>query len=352
MSNFYDWNQTLSYDADVTMVVGARDIGKTYGLRLQFIRDYLKDGSRFTELVRHKNELNDFTSTYFNRIIENEHFPEYDFKTDGRHAYIAAKPKPNCKPKWELLGYYGALTMAQQMKKWTFSRVKRIGLDEAIIDKRLDNYHRYLPNEFSVLANIVDSISREREDTDYKLRPRIYLLGNSVDLLNPYFAAYNIYEPKYGYSWHKNKTMLLHYVKSEGYAKAKTKNTVSGRMLEDTMDELISAGNEFLRRNNDFVFKKPARAKFYFGIVYQGMKFGIWVDNKEGYYYVNQSIPADAKHVFALTAEDNRVNYIAARKAETVLKGFTDLYYLGIIRYETEYIQSRFLEVLNLFGIR
>ena len=72
MSDYYDWNKTLSYDADVTMVVGARGIGKTYGLRLQFIRDWIKDGSRFVELTRHKNELSDFAATYFNRIIENE----------------------------------------------------------------------------------------------------------------------------------------------------------------------------------------------------------------------------------------------------------------------------------------
>ena len=36
---FYNWQKTLSYNADVTMVIGARGIGKTYGLRLQFIRD-------------------------------------------------------------------------------------------------------------------------------------------------------------------------------------------------------------------------------------------------------------------------------------------------------------------------
>ena len=83
MSDYYDWNKTLSYDADVTMVVGARGIGKTYGLRLQFIRDWIKDGSRFVELVRHKNELSDFSATYFNRIEENDEFPDYVFKTNS-----------------------------------------------------------------------------------------------------------------------------------------------------------------------------------------------------------------------------------------------------------------------------
>ena len=35
MTDYYDWHKTLSYNADVTMVIGARGIGKTYGLRKQ-----------------------------------------------------------------------------------------------------------------------------------------------------------------------------------------------------------------------------------------------------------------------------------------------------------------------------
>lgn len=354
MTDYYDWNKTLSFDADVTMVVGARGIGKTYGLRLQFIRDWIKDGSRFVELVRHKNELSDFSSTYFNRIEENDEFPDYIFKTTPRHAYIAEKPKDSeVKPKWCLIGYFGALTEAQAMKKRTYSKVKRLLLDEAVIDKRLDRYHNYLPNEFGILANIVDSVSRERAETEKRKRCRVYLLGNACDLLNVYFGAYGINaEPKVGYSWHKGKTMLLHYVKDSEYATAKTKDTVAGRMLADTADELVSSANEFLRASNDFVFKKPKWAKFHFGVVYKDLKFGIWADFREGYYYVTDKIPKNAKPIYALTASDNKVNYIMAKRAEGVLRGFTDLYYLGIIRYETPYIKERFIEVLNLFGVR
>ena len=348
---YYDWNQTLSYDADVTMVVGARGIGKTYGLRLQFIRDFLKDGSRFVELTRHQKQLSDFTASYFTRIIENDEFPNYIFKTTTKFAYIAENSD---KPDWKLCGYFGAMTAAQDMKKQTFSKVKRILLDEAIIDKRIDRYHRYLSNEFSVLANIVDSVSRERPDTEYSERPRIYLLGNACDLLNPYFSIYRIgEEPKVGYSWHAGKTMLLHYIKDVEYAEAKNADTVAGRMLNNTLDGLVASSNEFLRQSNDFVFEKPKHARFQMGIVYQEKKYGVWVDDIEGYYYINRKIPNNTNSpIFALTASDNRVNYIAARKAEVALRGFTELYYLGIIRYETASLKEEFTEVLNLFGVR
>lgn len=352
-SEYYDWNKTLSYDADVTMVVGARGIGKTYGLRLQFIRDYIKDGSRFVELTRYKNELSNFTSTYFNRINDNEEFPDYIFKTDNKHAYISKKVEEGEKPKWELIGYFGALTEAQAMKKRTYSKVKRLLLDEAVIDKRLDRFHNYLPNEFGILANILDSVSRERSETNRKDAVRVYLLGNACDLLNCYFAAYGVNKkPMYGYSWHKNKTMLLHYVKDDDYAERKSKDTVAGRMLAGTADELIASGNEFVFSNNEFVHKKPKHAKFYFGVVYNNMRFGIWADFKEGYYYVTDKIPNNAHPIYAITANDNRLNYIIAKRAEGALRNFVDMYYIGIIRYDSVYIKEKFLEVLSLFGVR
>lgn len=350
---YYDWNKTLSYDADVTMVVGARGIGKTYGLRLQFIRDYLNNGNRFVELTRHAKQLSGFTGSYFVRMIENNEFPNYVFRTDTKYAYIAQRPKGDEKPKWEICGYFGALTMAQEMKKWTFSRVKRILLDEAVIDKRIDRYHRYLSNEFSILANVVDSVSRERPDTDAGSRPHVYLLGNACDLLNPYFAVYDVGEPKEGFSWHANKTMILHYVKDAEYAEAKTADTVAGRMLNRTIDGLIASGNEFIKQSNDFVFKKPKHAKFQMGIVYQGNRYGIWLDELNGYYYISRKIPKNTeKPIFALTAEDNKINYIAAKKAESALQGFVELYYLGIVRYESAIIKTEFYDILALFGVR
>ena len=77
MAEYYDWPKTFSYDADVTMVVGARGVGKTYGLRTQFIRDFLKDGSRFVELTRYKNELFGVANGYFDRVGKQAEFKDY-----------------------------------------------------------------------------------------------------------------------------------------------------------------------------------------------------------------------------------------------------------------------------------
>lgn len=352
---YYDWNKTLSYDADVTMVIGARGIGKTYGIRLQGIRDYINNGYRFVEIVRYKTELQGVIDGYFNRIETNEEFSGYIFKTQGQRGYIAKKPEENgdekVKPKWEVLCYFIPMTQHQQIKKRTFDRVKRIIFDEAILDKK-DRFHNYLSKEYSILANIVDTVSRERPDVK-SVKPHIYLLGNALDILNPYFLAYKVGVPKPGFKWYKNKTFLLHYIKDEEYSEAKKKDTVAGRMLEGFEDSEINNNNMFVDANDDFIMEKTKVAKFSFGVMYNHYTFGVWVDWNNGYYFVNKKIPNNTTQpVYTITLDDNRMNYIAARRAEKILKDFAEMHYYGIIRYDSIETRELFKEVLVMFGVR
>lgn len=359
MPNYYDWHKTLSYDADVTMVIGPRGIGKTFGLRRQCIKDFLKGGSRFVEVARFKNELSGVADGYFNRLQDMPEFEKYIFKTDGRYGWIAEEPvqkesdetKP--KPDWKLLVYFVCLSNAQMLKKRTFDKVRRIIFDESILEST-DRYHRYLPNEFGVLANLVDTVSRERADND-SLRPRLYLLGNACDLSNPYFAAYGVgTDLNYGFRWYARKTFLLHYMQSGEYGREKLEGTVAGRMMQGTQAAKIAIDNEFVGMDSEFVAKKTSRAKFTFGIKCNGFIYGIWVDLQGGLYYVTNSVPNNTtKPIYALTVEDNRINYIAAKGANKALSYFAEMYYLNLIRYESVTLQRRFVDdVLVKFGIR
>lgn len=351
MADYYDWNKTLAYDADITMIVGPRGVGKTYGIRLQVIRDFIKKHYKFVEVVRFKAELTGVETGYFNRITSNEEFNGYYFKTDRHLAFIGTKDETDNKIHYEVAGYFIALSQAQQLKKRTFDSVKRIIFDEAVLDKN-DRYHRYLPREFATLANIVDTVSRERPNVEC-IKPRLYLLGNALDVMNPYFMAYDVGVPTYGYSWHKSKTMLLHYLKDSEYSKEKANNTVAGRMLTGTIDGAIANDNEFAKINDDFIMKKTSQAKFAFGIIYDNKQYAIWEDWTNGYYFVNRKIPKNTpKPIYSITLDDNRMNYIAARKAENALRGFVELHYMGIIRYDTIEVRESFKEILNMFGVR
>ena len=73
ISRYYDWGRTFAYDAPMTMVVGVRDVGKTYGLRKQLVNDFLKDGARFVQLVRYKTELPIMSGEYLAKVVSRAH---------------------------------------------------------------------------------------------------------------------------------------------------------------------------------------------------------------------------------------------------------------------------------------
>lgn len=170
ISRYYDWGRTFAYDALMTMVVGVRDVGKTYGLRKQLVNDFLKDGARFVQLVRYKTELPIMSGEYLAKV--GREFPGHMFKTDNRFAWCAERVPDGEKPDWRCMGYFCALTQMQQIKNTTFVDPYRIVLDEAIIDPALQRYTSYLPREYYVLTQAIDSITREQVDEDGNAVPR------------------------------------------------------------------------------------------------------------------------------------------------------------------------------------
>lgn len=353
-SKYYDWNKTISYDADVTVVISMRGFGKTYGLRKQCISDYINNGYRFVQIVRFKNSIPNIAADYFGKVSKEKKFKDYMFKTHGSFGYIAKRPKDkNDKPQWKLLCYFVALSQMQQTKEQTFTDVKRLIFDEAILDFR-DRFHNYLPNEYSLLANVVDSCTRENAEDETAIKPRLYCLANACDLINPIFMRYGVTrEPEYGYSWHDGKNMLLHYVAPEYHGELKLNETVAGRMTRGTSEADITVNNRFLNANTDFVEKKTANAKFQYAIKYDADIYAVWVDWNAGLYFISSKIPNNTnKPIISLTARDNRINYVLVKRSNKLMQNLLELYYLGLIRYESIAQREKFIKMLSLFGVR
>lgn len=349
---YYDWQKTLSYNAPITMVITSRGRGKTFGLRKQAVNDYLKDGSRFVEVVRHANELALVANDYLGKITASGFFEGYIFKYTKAHIYIAKEPKDKKeKPQWELMGYFVALTSFQKTKKVTFTNVYRIYMDEAIIDTN-DVYHRYLKNEWQVLSNIVDTCTRETPGEKRKHEPRLYLLGNACDLINPYFQMFDIFdEPKFGYTWYAGKLFLLHY-EEPIYAERKAKETLAGKMESLTEEGDVALENKFINSNKDFIRSKTPFATYEFAIKFENKKYAIWIDEAEGLYFINNKIPNNStKPVYALQSDDHTEHTAAIKRNSELLTFLKDLYYIDALRYDKISTREKFLTMLKKYGI-
>lgn len=347
-SQYYEWDRTLSYNADVTMVITARDRGKTFGIRMAAIDDGIRHGFRFVEVVRHKDELHGIIPGYFDKIAMLDKYAEVQFKTEGKFGYWRPVTD-NKKEPWRLLCYFVALTEAQKAKKRTYARVRKIIFDEALIEP--GTYSRYLAREWQTLANVVDTVTRETGEGG-GVRPHLYMIGNAVSLVNPYFAAWGIDEvPPYGKTWYAHKTVLLDYEAPQATSLRRAETTLAGRMVRDNDEGRTALANEFVTATDDDIGEKTSDARFWVGLVYRGVDFGVWVDWNEGYLFVNHKIPSDARTVYSLTRKDNTANRLIARRASPIMKKLATAHYERAIRFDTISTREGFLDALSAFGI-
>lgn len=353
-TEFYDWNATFSRQTgtqgEFCVVCGGKGIGKTFGIRKALIERYLKKGYRFAEIARSKDEAKSIQAGYFDKLQSAGFFSDYVFKAEAGAGYIAKKVDEGEKPEWEQICYFVPLTGFTREKKHTFVNVKAVIQDEFIIDKR-DIYHHYLPNEFSILANLLDTIFRQQPDDDSPYR--VYMLANAVDFTCPYLRDLGIRKipDDYGYYWFNRKHTLFHYVPPM-QADLRREQTLVGRMLEGHGESKIIFDNEFAVPDSGDIANKPSNAVFAFGFIFKEQRFGVWSDIKNGYYYINSRIPKHSKNVYALTKKDASLDYASIERADDLLKLIVRMHYLNGLRYESAALREMFFSVLDFLGVK
>lgn len=356
---YYDWQATFSRQTgsqgEFCVVVGAKGIGKTFGLRKQCVSDYIKHGWHFCEVCRTKDEMKVVRQGYFDKLQNAGLFPGYLFRVTGQTGYIAKEPEKDPetgeyaeKPQWDVLCYFVALTAFQAEKKRTYTDVRRFIFDEAIIDRK-DRYHRYLPNEFLIFANLLDSISRQQPGGE---QYRVYVLGNACDLTCPYMRYLGIdHIPEFGYSFWHGRSVLLHYV--EPWDKEERQaQTLVGRMLSGTEESEMVFGNSFNVADTGDVQAKTKNAKYAYAIRYGDHIYAVWIDYGKALCFITSRLPKDAENVFAITKADASLDYQAIERTSPYLQMLNRFFYMGTLRYESPAMREMFLAILEFMGIR
>lgn len=356
MARFYDWQQVFSRQtgtyAEFVIVAGAKNIGKTFGLRLELVKRFFKRGTRYVEFSRSKDERDSMQGGYFDKLQADGFFTEYRFKTHKNIGYLCKSyiddDGGEVLEDWQPFVYFVSLSTFQQEKKRTFANVRDFIFDEAIIDRK-DKYHRYLPNEFAILANLIDTILREKYDDP--LGAHCFLLGNSCDLLCPYFQNLGIrHAPEFGFSWHNGKQTLLHYVEPWDVEQRKA-NTMVGRMLDGSAEAAMVFDNEFSTDSTLFVESKPSAAVFEYGIKYQGASYAVWLDRKCAMFYVTDKIPRNEKNVLVLTKSDASIDYVMVRRTDEIMQMLVRAFFMSLVRFDSPATREGFMQMLSYFGV-
>lgn len=334
MLDYYNYDKLMSYNGVYNFLVGGRGLGKTYGAKEKAIRAALKKGHQFIYLRRYKSELAASRSTFF-ADIEHE-FPDYDFKVQGSLA-VASKveSRQDKKREWITLGYFVALSTSQTQKSVAFPKVRTIIFDEFIIEK---GNIRYLPDEATVFNNFYSTVDR------YKDKTRVFLLANSVSIMNPYFIEYEIRPDETNEIVVKADGFIVcHFPEGEAFASS-VYETKFGKFIKGTDYATYAVGNTFSDDHEALLADKDFRARYLFSLECRNGTFSVW-NYKEGY-HIQDKLPK-SQVMFTLLPERMDENKVLMTFSDKPLGYLRTAFRQAKITFDKPSTRNTFAEVFK-----
>lgn len=327
---WYSPNKLFSYDRILNFTIGARGIGKTYGMKKHVVNRFLKYGEQFIYLRRYKPELRKIQN-FFNDI--KPEFPDVEFKVKGRELYINGK----------LAGWAVPLSTWQSEKSNAYPDVATIFYDEFIREK--DN-SGYIPNEVESLLNFMDTVFRNRENV------KTICASNSVSIVNPYFLYFGLI-PNINKRFNAYDSIVIEIPDSKDFANERRK-TKFGKLIEGTGYAEMSLNNEFVNDSEVFIEKRSKDSRFVFSIVYNGMTMGIWVDKELGLMYLSNDHDPSTKFKFALQTDDlnENVMYMKTWKNNYYLKKMVSAFSNGYLRFDNQVLRTVGYEMFKKMNVQ
>ena len=326
---WYDIGQTLTYNCLFNFIIGSRGCGKSYAAKKRMIKIFLEKGQQFVYLRRFEAELEETAESYFNDIIRNGEFPDIKIEYKGGVYYIND----------QIAGYAMALTKAKDYKSISFPDVYFIVFDEFLIEE--NGYSRYLKNEVKQFLNFYMSIDRYRGCI-------VFFLANSVTMINPYTMYFDLQLP-YGSNIVRRGELLLQLVQDEEFIRER-KKTRFGSIIKGTDFEEYAIENKVMNDSKTFIMKKTEKAQYYFTFIYQGEKFGVWVDNVAGKMFVSENVDPSCLVVYSLTVDDHSPNTLLMNKLNRspFFKPFIENYKNGLVYFESQKIKNIVYDIIKM----
>lgn len=331
-----DFNKILSYGALLNFVVAERGVGKSYGAKKYIVNHFKKKGKQTAYIRRYNRELQEALMkksipTFFDQV-KNE-FPNDELTNNTELLYCNK----------EVCGIAIPLSTSNILKSSTFEKVDTIIFDEFILDNNT-TYH-YLKNEVTLLLELIESIGRLRDI-------KVILLGNAISITNPYFTEMNItlpYNSEYKIC-KKDKNgqplVLIYYGKNLKYRELK-KQSRFGQLIEDTSYGKYAIDNVMLRDSKYFIKKKDKHAKFFFILVINNNKLGVWINYNENSIYISNDYDPNCPVIFSLVNDDHNEQTMLIRcRTSPFFKSIIEHYRLGMLFFENQQIKNLTMKIL------
>lgn len=341
MDGYYDGTKLLSLlDLDnrkpeLFLCCSNRSAGKTTYFGRWFIKRFLEKKEKFGLIYRYNYELSDIGDKFFHEL-QTLFFPDIKVTSKNKAKGIYTELSIGD----EVCGYAFSINNADQIKKMShlFSDVKRLLFDEFQSES-----NHYCENELQKFISLHTSIARGNGE-QVRYLP-VYLLGNYVSLLNPYFSALGISDRI------RSDTNFIRgngWVLEQGFnesASGRQKTSAFNRAFGNEKYIQYASEKVYLNDNTAFIERPEGISKYICTILYDGKNYGIREYKEQGIVFCDSS--ADLSFPVKLTAKsaDHDINYVLLRSSDVMIGLLRWYFEHGVFRFKNLECKKAILDI-------
>lgn len=182
MSKFYNIQRVKSVDGKIKILLGGRNIGKSYAVKHDVTKECYLNGTEFIYLrrwdedIKTTNVVQYFADLNVEKITDGKYKDVYVYQSRIYFTNFDENGKPT---ERYLIGYAHSLNQSERYKSQIFPKVRYVIYEEFITNKQ------YLKNEPDELLEYISTIYRTNEGV-------VYLIGNTISKLCPYFNEWSL----------------------------------------------------------------------------------------------------------------------------------------------------------------
>ena len=360
---FYNWRKLDGYNAPITVVVGQRGIGKTFGKVLHVLKQFIDHGTRFVYVVETLEDVKTLSQNqgerffasieeylrtspssrsqkYYNALFcgtTKVEEGETDLEEKGRHKVMGGTFKIN----GETAGYLVAINSFGNLKRNNFVNIGTVIIDEFIPE---DIDIRHLKIAYRV-SSLIQTIARRNN-------VKIYMLGNAVRVDDILLCKLKIDNMKKGEIRVIKDTfgplLVAHYVDPSEYAvfTHASEQSVAGR-LSTLLGEDNLERNEFKGElgADMLIPSSPKRSHLLFCLHGQteSIRINVTKDRSELYVMTDYGTNADNR----ITFDEKFISGVVKYRPE-----WRDIlinrYSQGLVKFESSVMHMIFKNLLKL----
>lgn len=338
-TKYYDGTKLLSMKdingdtPEIYLCTGNRSAGKTTYFSRYFVNRFLKYGELFGLLYRFNYELDSVADKFFGDIAD-LFFQGY-FMTSKScmkgiyHELYLHEPDSDIEAQGTLCGYAISLNSADQIKKNShlFSKIDRM-----LFDEFQSETNHYCADETTKFQSVHTSIARGH-GKQVRYLP-VYMLSNTVSLINPYFTEFGISARiQANTKFLKGEGFVLEQTFNESASEAQ-KESAFNRAFKNSRYNSYSAGNVYLNDNNAFIEKPLGKNRYKATIAYNGREYAIRDYYEANCYYVDDSVDTTFPTKISVTTSDHKINYIMLRRNSLLIDSLRAYFEMGYFRFK------------------